>query len=115
MIMEDSKKTTIKICTRPCGSIFFRLFRIKHFFIIDEYNNVYEFMPKYSKKTINLTEWYLKNNSGAIKSKEINVNRRLFYRIIRVQSRIAKRRKYSLLSYNCQTHVNSILAKLNKF
>ncbi|MBI2667480.1 hypothetical protein HYX17_01785 [Candidatus Woesearchaeota archaeon] len=112
--MENSKKTTIRICTRPCDVLLARLIRLRHIFIIDEYNNIYEF-SRNIKGTKELTKWYLENNPDKINVKKINVNRKLFYRVVRIQRRIIKRKEYDIMNYNCHTYVNSILINLNKF
>lgn len=112
--MEDSKNATIRICTRPCDVFLAKLIRLKHIFIIDEYNNIYEF-SRNIKGTKELTKWYLKNDPYKINVKKINVNRKLFYRVLRIQRKIIKRKEYDLMNYNCHTYVNSILLNLNKF
>ena len=111
--MKDSKKIIIRICSRNCDKIFAKLLGLKHLFIVDEYNNTYEF-SRNVKETEKLTRWYLENNPSIIKIKELKINRKLFYRVVRIQRRITRRREYSLLRYNCQTYVNSILINLSR-
>ncbi|MDP6642058.1 MAG: hypothetical protein QGF74_01615 [Candidatus Nanoarchaeia archaeon] len=112
--MRKSKKVTIKICTRPFGISLVRIFKIKHLFIIDESNNIYEF-SRDIEFTRRLTKDYLENYPEKVKIKKLRVNKKLFYKVIRIQKRITKRKAYSLSNYNCQTYINSILINLNKF